>query len=310
MRNRAKWSNNVPTVPPPVGGEVKPMAPAPAAGVSIDAQGNAVSQPAALTFDPMQYAFMRSVRGAPPEGFEWGPDGKPVPMPEVQAYELSKRKAGATNIGINTGDLPLGKTAQGKVDEDLLSDTARLARVTSIEQQFKPKYLVLGNRLANSWTSLKAKAGLGVSAKDAAELADYQKFTRAVTEDLNLLIQKLTGMAMGQQEAERIMSTAPRAGQNWWDGDDPITFKAKQDATMQSLKMAIARSVYLKRNNASLFNADGTPTVPLDRMPQIMNERGAELERLTRKRFPSMKQGEIETYVRKQLGQEFGIATD
>jgi hypothetical protein len=313
MRNRAKWNNIAAGVlppvgvPPPVGGAVKPLAPDSPVGVSIEAQGNSVPQ--AAKFDPMQYAYWRSIKGNPPEGFEWGPDGKPMAMPEVQAYQLSRSKAAGTTVNVDTG-LQLSKTAQSKIDENVLDSTARLARVSEIERRFKPKYQVLGNRIANSWTSLKSRMGVGLDPKEAAELTEFQQFRRVSTEDLNRLIKELTGSAMGVQEAERIMSTVPQAGQNFWDGDDPVTFKAKLDATLQSVKMAVARAVYIKRNQASLFSADGTPTIPLERMPQLMNERGAQIASEARQKYPNMNPKDINKFVLKQLGQEFGIATD
>ena len=68
--------------------------------------------------------------------------------------------------------------------------------------------------------------------------------------------------------------------------------------------MALARLTYIKRNGL------GMESVPLDRVPSLINDRGAAVEQEIKKKFPSMTAKEVERMTKRQLAQEFGLIAD
>jgi hypothetical protein len=205
---------------------------------------------------------------------------------------------------VNTGALTPGKVAGNKVDEGILETTARLQRLSAIEASYKPAYTQLGTRLGNVWTKIKEKAGADVSPQDQKELREFSQWKRQSLENLNQYVKEITGAAMTDAEAGRIRAALPDPGQNWWDGDSATEFKSKMDDVVRQLKMAEARYVYIKRNGMSIEG------VSLERMPQIMNQRGAAMERDIRAKNPKMDKKAIQNTVKRALAQEFGLAAD
>jgi hypothetical protein len=221
-------------------------------------------------------------------------------------YQLkAKYKVGTgTELTVNTGALTPGKVAGNKVDEGILETTARLQRLSAIEASYKPAYTQLGTRLGNVWTKIKEKAGADVSPQDQKELREFSQWKRQSLENLNQYVKEITGAAMTDAEAGRIRAALPDPGQNWWDGDSATEFKSKMDDVVRQLKMAEARYVYIKRNGMSIEG------VSLERMPQIMNQRGAAMERDIRAKNPKMDKKAIQNTVKRALAQEFGLAAD
>jgi hypothetical protein len=154
-------------------------------------------------------------------------------------------------ISISQGGMP-GKGPQqtiktkGAIEEKLLGGKEQLARMTQISAEFKPEYQEIGTRLGTAWTSIKSRLGKGVSDEDAKLLTDFRKFQRKAQENINLYIKELTGAQMSEAEASRLKLAQPDPGAKWWQGDDPITFKANIDDVLRSTRAAIARYEYYK----------------------------------------------------------------
>lgn len=145
----------------------------------------------------------------------------------------------------------LSKKTQGMIEEKLLSGKEQLNRMEIIYDEWKPEYSGIWTRLKNSMTGIKAKLEHNVSEKDATELTKFKKFQRKAIENINLYIKEMTGANMSEKEADRLRLAQPDAGETWYQGDDPITFKAKMDDVLKTTRAAIARYEYYKTKGLS-----------------------------------------------------------
>lgn len=232
--------------------------------------------------------------------------------PRLAQYDkvLANYKAGKgdTNVTVNTGPMTPGKTAANKVDEDMLSITRNLMQLEAISSQFKPEFQRYMDRGTMMALSIKEKAGQKLTPKEEKDLSEFAAYKRNSTNAMNEYIKSITGAAMTIAEAERLLKGLPNPGSGLFDGDSPTEFKAKQDDAIRQTKMAIARLAYIKRNGMSLEDGKGNPIIPLDMMPQIMNQRGAELEKELAR--PGVSKADVQKAVRRQLAVEFGLVAD
>ena len=236
-------------------------------------------------------------------------DALPPGDPRRSTYDrmISTAQAGGgVNVTVSP-TLQLGKEAGNKVDTGLLDTTKGVMSLATIEGQFKPEFQQFGTRLGAGWAALKDSAGVGLSATDAKNLTEFSAFKRNAINSMNEYIKSITGAAMSEAEAQRITKGMPNPGQGMFDGDSPTEFKSKLDDAMRQTKMALARYTYIKRNGVSLTDANGNATVPLDRMPQLMNERGRAIEAEYKKRLPNINEADLRARVRQTLATEFGL---
>lgn len=247
---------------------------------------------------PHAAAILREQYGEPPPGYQWGSNGKPVPMPEVLAQREKERRASASNIQVAGGDMALGKAAQTKIDEGLLDTSAALMRIDRIGREYRPEWSTFLKQGEMGLRSLTERLGGKLSPAQQNELAGYTSWRSSSLDNMNRTIKELTGSAMGVAEAERIISTLPNPD------DSPSQFMRKLDDAKQATRMALARLTYIKRNGISMED------VPLDKVPSLINERGAQLEADAKKKYPSMKPAEVQKLVKRQLSQEFGLLAD
>ncbi len=85
-----------------------------------------------------------------------------------------------------------------------------------------------------TWLLGKAdKFGIDIGEGNRDSLADAAKFKRTVTEQLSLFINELSGAAVSEQEAERLMKAMPNLD------DGPTEFKAKYDSLMNQLESKV-----------------------------------------------------------------------
>lgn len=153
-------------------------------------------------------------------------------------------------ISISQGGMPgTGQATvktKGAIEEKLLGGKEQLARMSKISEDFKPEYQQTGTRLRNAWTGIKASLGKDVSPEDAKGMTEFKKFQRKAIENINLYIKEITGAQMSEQEASRLRLAQPDPGEKWYQGDDPISFKAKMDDVVRSTRASIARYEYYK----------------------------------------------------------------
>ncbi len=252
--------------------------------------------------NPTELARLYKERDAMPEG-----------DPRRATYDrvLTHYKAGKgdTNVTVNSGPMTPGKQAGNKIDEDLLGMTRNLMQLDTIAGQFKPEYQRFGDKAY--FTALKAKdaSPLGLTNKERQDLTQFSQYRRNAFNTLNEYIKSVTGAAMSEAEADRIRKSMPDPGDGIFGGDSPTEFKSKLDDAIAQTKKAVARLSYLKRNGMSLEDGLGKG-VTLEKMPELMNQRGRELEAKFKQEQPEAGDKVIQKSVRRQLSIEFGLSND
>lgn len=224
-----------------------------------------------------------------------------------EQFDTKQRKTSASTVSVNTGGpLSLGKAGENKVDEDLLNNTSKVTRLNDIQRTFKPEFLQIGNRAKQAFNSAKLKVGGRLDPKDEKSLTEFSEWKRSAITNLNQTIKDLTGAAMGVQEADRIVASLPNPGQGLTDGDDAVAFQSKLNSAIKEVKNAVARGAYIKRNGMSLND------VPLERMPSLMNERAAGIERELVAANPKLASDKkaLVRQVRERLSGEFGLVSE
>jgi hypothetical protein len=230
---------------------------------------------------------------------------------DIQEYNQAKREgftgtfkdwvqfaggARRTQLNVNTGELSKG--TKGKLEEELLTTGNAASRLNQIKSTFRPEYLNIKFRGQQEWNTLKDKF-TSLDPKDKAVLQGYSTYKQNSINNLNQTIKDLTGAAMGVQEAERIIAGAPNAGTGVFDGDSPSNFEAKLNNQIKQVQYALARKQY------SLTKGLRWEAIPLEKMPEIVNQRGKEIEK-TYNLDPDKPADKIT--VQRQLAAEFGIS--
>jgi hypothetical protein len=213
---------------------------------------------------------------------------------EVERLGIGKGQSITSNI--YTGELSKG--TKGKLEETILSTGDAVTRLNDIQASYRPEYQTIQFKGAQQWSTLKDKFST-LKPNEQAQLSRFAQYRQNTTQNLNLTIKELTGAAMGEKEAERIISTLPNAGTSIFDGDSPTEFKSKLDNALQKTKWALARKNYSLRNNLEWKN------IPLDSVPEIVNKRGKEIEKAYNL---DPKDPATEKTVQRQLAAEFGIS--
>lgn len=169
-------------------------------------------------------------------------------LTETSGLQVRVNKDGSVELlqGPGAAKASLSAKTTGDIEEKLLGGKEQLARLQSISEEFKPEYLETGTRLKASWTGIKAKLGQNVSPQDSKDLTEFKKFQRKAIENINKYIKEITGAQMSEKEADRIRLAQPDPGEKWYQGDDPITFKAKLDDSIKSTRAAVARYEYYR----------------------------------------------------------------
>jgi hypothetical protein len=189
------------------------------------------------------------------------------------------------------------KETKKNLEQEILVTSDAVVRLNDISRSFRPEYQTIQRQFGQTWNTLKDKFG-ALNPKDQASLTEFTRYRQNSLQNLNLTIKAITGAAMSDAEAGRIMASLPNAGTNAWDGDSPTQFKAKLDNTIQQTKYALARKQY------ALKNGRNWETIPLDSIPDIVRQRGKEIAK--QYNLDESKAADLNT-IDRQLAAEFGI---
>lgn len=211
--------------------------------------------------------------------------------------------------------MELGKPAANDLDEKIVAGLDQISRLEAMNQTFDDKYQTIGTRLGMAGTGWMARLDPSkVDPRSAQELAAFARDRRRGIENLNLTIKDITGAAMSNPEAGRIMQQVPNPGTGIFDGDDPISYRAKMKDALDQTRLAVARRAWLKKNNPQLLDQlaarkmEGVENVmPLDRMRDTMNQRKSEIYQSLKQKNPNASREQLLPYVGQMLNQEFGI---
>ena len=200
-----------------------------------------------------------------------------------------------------------GKKATGTLEGKLIDAREGLARLGTIEQSSRPEFLQVGPRLNAAWSSIKESMGVNLAPEDKAFLADYSTFKMSAIENINRYIKEITGAQMSETEATRLRKGVPDPGDSWYSGDSPTQFDSKLKAQTRELRAANARYTYALKNGWDMNPDNLANALPLTSVEELIDERGAAIERQIRARQPDMPDEAIEGYVRQTLSSEFGM---
>jgi len=216
--------------------------------------------------------------------------------PKLAAQRIAERRAGKTDVSVYTGQL--SKTTAGDVEKSVITTADAVTRLNNIQFSYKPEYQNIGFRSKQAWNTLKDKVGT-LSPAEKTQLTQYSQYRQNALQNLNQTIKDITGAAMGVQEADRIISTLPNAGTDIWSGDSPTEFEAKLNNAVAQTKYALARKNYALKKGLNW------ETTPLDKMPNIINSRGAEIAK--QYNLDPKKPADLNT-INRQLAAEFGVS--
>lgn len=237
------------------------------------------------------------------------------PMKAFSSYMLRKKGLDITvdengNIQISEGGSPYkyGKKGTGTIEERLFDTREGLARLQTIDESFRPEFLQVGTRFNAAWSGIKESFGVDLSPEDKAQLADYSTFKMTSIENINRYIKEITGAQMSEAEATRLRKGVPDPGDSWYNGDSPTEFQSKMTAQTRELRRAGARYTYALKNGWDMSPDNLENSLPLKKVEDLIEERGAALERQLRARRPGMSDSAIEGFVMRTLNDEFGMA--
>lgn len=177
----------------------------------------------------------------PPKGWKIGTMSK--------GMKVTTNADGTVSIEMGGDDVTV-KT-KSDIEKKIIDGTEAFNRIKTISDTYKPEYQEIGNRLAMTWTGIQSKFGQPVKKEDANKLAEWKKHQRKSIENINLYIKELTGAQMSELEADRLRLAQPDPGEKWWQGDNPITYKAKIDDILKYSRASIARFEYYKNQGIS-----------------------------------------------------------
>jgi len=199
------------------------------------------------------------------------------------------------------------KKATGTIEEKLFNAREGLARLQSIDDGFRDEFQETPARLGIAWSGLKESMGVDLDPEDRAQLEDYSTYKMNSIENINRYIKEITGAQMSEAEATRLRKGIPDPGDSWYNGDSPTEFRSKMAAQTKNLRSASARYTYALKNGWDMNPDNLEKSLPLNKMEDLIEERGQALERQIRARRPDLSEGAIEGFVSQQLSSEFGL---
>ncbi len=221
----------------------------------------------------------------------------------VTQSDLDSPAARKTRLDQKLAKSDLQSPTKNKIEEKLLNSGESLSRIKSIQSSFKPEYLQLGSRVGAAASSMKDFLGTKLSPEEAQQLSDFTGFKRASVDNMNKLLNELSGAAVSPTEGTRIAASQPNAGVGIFDGDSPTVFKRKMEDVTKQMQYATMRYNYALQNGMNPLKTG----IALEEIPQFIEERGAEIEGKIKNQYPDMPQAEIDKQTKLQLGQEFGM---
>ena len=143
---------------------------------------------------------------------------------------------------------------------------------------------------------------MGLTDVESQQLGDYAEFRQNAVQQVNNYIRAMTGAAMSEAEAKRLMMGVANAGSGLFDGDDPVSFKRKLDTAQQGAVFALARyNMILKQNKLPGSAKELEAMMPLGKVRNIMMKKRRSL-------LQEAKRSNLDSgWVREQMQAEFGI---
>lgn len=200
----------------------------------------------------------------------------------------------------------LGKEARNEVDKKEEKATDGLLRVRAVRSSFDPSYLNFGTQGKMAWSGLMSKFGTLPPAQQEG-LYRFATFRRDAANNINSAIKDNSGATVTDQELKRNLIELPNAGSGIFDGDDPVTFKAKLDRAEDVLALGVARTRYLRQHGFTGTLDAAAAQMPIERMREMINTRARNIEGEVRRGNPTLPKNIIDREVDMRVKKEFGI---
>jgi hypothetical protein len=203
---------------------------------------------------------------------------------------------------VTAGDI--GKEGRNELDKKMISASDNLANLSSVRARFRPEFQQIENRLGMAWTALADKFKKGqalIKPEDRAKLEEFSAYRSDALDTMNNYIKAITGAAMTDSEAKRILGALPSVGEGIFDGDGPTAFKAKLDAAFDKTAAAIARYNYARQNGKDW------QMIGIEQMKTVVRNRGKQIEQELLRSNPNFDRSALPAAVTKQIKREFGI---
>ena len=218
-----------------------------------------------------------------------------------EVERLGGGKGVNVTTNVNTGEF--SKTTKGEIEKNVISSADAINRLNNIYSTYRPEYLNVPFRTKQIWSGIANKFQ-DLNENDKKTLAGYSSFKQNALQNLNKTIKDLTGAAMGEQEAGRIIASLPNAGTTIFDGDSPQEFESKLTNALTQTKYTLARQNYALSQG---INKNAWEKISLDDMPSIVLKRENELgAKYYGDKFNKNDIAQRNT-IKRQLAAEFGI---
>ncbi len=145
-------------------------------------------------------------------------------LKEAGGYQIGQGEGTAEDLANLGGDEDAASKAMGALQRwnAGLPEINEGMQFLTTPEQFKGKALAFAERL-----------GIDIGEGNRDDLAAQAAFKRTVMEQLSLFINELSGAAVSEQEAERLMKAMPNLN------DSPTEFKAKYDSLINQLESKV-----------------------------------------------------------------------
>lgn len=298
--------------PPAAGAPAAPSAPAPQG--QPQAPGGATLQRMGDTGQPPADPMLHQAQAVTPQQAPAAPRSAIESLTPEQRQAMGLALIGKGDAGKILMDAAsankLDKEARNRVEGQMVDGFNQLGRLASIQQQFKPEYLMIDKRAGFAWNSLMDSTSMtrkSLKPEQRAQLADYAAFRQEATENLNRYIKEITGAQMSEAEAARLTRAMPNPGTGIFDGDSPTEFKAKMDNAVRMSQLAFARNSFLRKQGFQGNAEQAASQIPLHRMEGIIQQRAQSLLQETQQSNPGVPPAELMPLVRQRLRSDFGI---
>lgn len=200
----------------------------------------------------------------------------------------------------------LGTEAANENDKKELKAYDGLAKIKQIRSSFDPSFLTYGKQGAMAWAAVVSKIGT-LKPEQQAELYRYATFRRDSAANANAAIKEQSGATVTPQELQRNNVELPNAGSGIFDGDDPVTYKAKLDRAEEVLALGVARTRYLRQQGFKGDINQMSNALPVEAMREMINRRAASIEAEIKKQRPDLPSNIVDREVDARVKKEFGI---
>lgn len=219
---------------------------------------------------------------------------------------ISRDADGNPIVQIGGNNSGLQRKTSAKVEDKILAAQASIGRLNRLERKFDKSFINIPGRLKATGIKIKDMLNMDLSPDEQKWFNDFNSFQSDAFENINLYIKEITGAQMSELEANRIRKTLPDP-----ENLSPETFKSKLNAVLERAKEAAARYKWVKENGRILKDSKGNAKEFLDKngksveLDDIVDIRGAEIEKQIKTANPQLKQSEVNKRVDEMLLKEF-----